>query len=100
MPPVPIIFFMLIELMSYAIFVHLIHKKMSPFISIAVGLILSRAVYILSVTVAVKLLNLPVPFVSVYALIAGTMTSLPGIILQIVVIPSIYFIYKKRGYNE
>ena len=100
MPPVPIIFFMIIELVSYAIFVHVLHKKLSPVISIALGLILSRTVYILSIIIAVKLLHLPVPFVSVYALIAGIATSIPGIIIQIVVVPLIYFIYQKRGVNE
>ena len=100
MPPVPIIFFMIIELISYAMFIHFIHKNFSPVISIAVGLILSRTVYIISIIIAVKLLHLPVPFVSVYALVMGTAKSLPGIILQIVLIPSIYFIYKKRRINE
>ena len=96
MPPVPILFFMLIELMAYAIFIHTLHKKLPPVISIGVGSFLSRTIYVVSIIIAVKLLHLPIPFVSVYALISSVMASLPGIILQILVIPSIYFIYKKR----
>ena len=97
MPPIPTLYFMLIELVAYAIFVHFIHKKLLPVFSIAIGLILSRFTYILAVTFAAKILNLPIPFVSVHVLITNILTSLPGIILQIIIIPTVYYIYQKAG---
>ena len=97
MPAVPILFFMLIELVAYAVIVQILHKKVGPVISIAGGLLLSRTVYISAVLVAVKILHLPVPFVSFSALVIGVLKSAPGIALQIVIIPAIYHIYKKRG---
>ena len=99
MPPIPILYFMIIELISYGFFTNILMKKVNPFLSIGIGLLISRTIYILSVIGAAQVLKLQVPFSGVIPLVSGVLVSLPGIIMQIVIIPILYKIYLKMEHS-
>lgn len=100
MPPVPMLYFMLVELTVYAISVRLISRRLNPFLSIFFGLVISRSCYILAAAIIGQLFQLPPMFSSLTALCAGVLVSLPGIIMQVVLVPAIYHIYQKVSHIE
>ena len=95
MPPVPMLYFMLIELVVYGIALNLLSKKIPPFLAIALSLLISRTVYCLSVVCAAELFHLPAPYAGLSVLLGNIALSIPGIALQIIVAPLILKLYKR-----
>lgn len=95
MPPVPMLYFMLVELPVYAAALNVLSRKINPYPAVAVSLIISRAVYILTVMAAGTLINLPPAFTGLTILTGSIVVSLPGILLQIIILPIIYKIYRR-----
>lgn len=95
MPAVPILYFMLIELVFYVLFTYLFSKKFNSFISLTLSLILCRGVYVLSIFIAAEFLGLPAPYAGIAVLITTIATSIPGIVCQIIILPTLEKIYHK-----
>ncbi len=95
MPPVPILYFMLIELMVYVLAISMVRKRVHPAVAVLVGLVVSRLVYIAAVYVAAVWLHLPAPFGGVVALWTGVLVSMPGICAQILILPILEAAYRK-----
>lgn len=100
MPPVPMVYFMVIELIVYGFAASALVKKIPPIFAIGGAFLISRCVYSLAVMAAALLFHLPAPFSGVAALFGGILLSLPGIIMQMVLAPvlcKIYFRVRNQG---
>ena len=97
MPPVPMLYFMLIELIVYSIVAGLLSGKVNIYINLVITLICGRIAYGLSLVVAVQLFGMTFPFASTVAFFTGIATGLPGIAIQLFFIPLIMFALKKGG---
>ncbi len=102
MPSVPMVYFMIAELIVYALVANFLRYRINIFINIILSLVISRVTYILFLIFAANILNMNLMFASKQAIIAGIMTSIPGMILQLLLIPFLYkrvicpLIYKDR----
>lgn len=95
MPPIPMLYFMLIELAIYAGAIHLLKRRLPAPAAILASLAISRTSYILVVSIAAVFFQLPPGFSGFTVLFGGVLVSLPGIIAQAVIIPIICHIYKR-----
>ncbi|WMJ22575.1 ECF transporter S component [Paludicola sp. MB14-C6] len=98
MPPIPILYFMMIELATYAFVAGLCSRnfKLNPYFSQIIAMICGRGVYALVLLVFGVLLGMKVPPVT--AVWTAIVTGLPGIIIQLVIIPPIVYALKKGGF--
>lgn len=97
MPPVPTLFFMIVELPIYGLAAGLLYRqfRLNVVLSLIAAMLAGRLVVGLMIMVATQLIGITLPpFMNV---IGMTMTGLPGIVLQLVVIPSTMLILKKVG---
>lgn len=91
MPPISRLFFMIFELGAYGLCTSLFARKcrLPVFLSLPLAQILGRAVYFLSLVFALNILHLEISGVSSAsaALLSTVSTGLPGIILQLFIVP-------------
>ena len=96
MPPVPILWIMLVELAIYGLISGYLYRKvkMTLLPSLIITMIIGRLFAALTVLLLGKGFGLPVPPIDIY--IKGiTILSLPGIIIQIILIPIIINAYER-----
>lgn len=100
MPPIPRLYFMIFELATYAFVAGLCTGKwkLNPYFSLLISMICGRIVYGLGLVVSVYLFRLQIPFANTTAFFSGIVTGMPGIIIQLLIIPPIVFALKKGGY--
>ena len=103
MPPMPTVFFMMFELAAYGAVAGFLRfgkkfeeNKLSIYPKLIIAMIAGRIVNGIVMWIAVLLFSLEIsPLQSVVAsLIAG----LPGIAIQIVIIPAVYLLLKRGGF--
>ena len=99
MPAVPMLYFMLLELLTYAVVSGLLSKRIHIYPTLAITVVCGRIVYGLSLIAAVNLLGMHFPFANTAAFFGGIVTGLPGVVLQFVLIPLIVFALKKGGFT-
>lgn len=97
MPAVPMLYFMLFELVTYAVVSGLLSRRLNIYLNLLVSILCGRTVYGLSLMVAVNLLGLHFPFANTAAFFGGLVTGLPGVVIQFAAIPLIFFALKKGG---
>lgn len=100
MPGIPMLQFMMIELMVYALAVSLLHRKLNGTVSILLGILISRMTYIASVMIAANLLGLPAPGAGFAVLFSSISVSIPGIIAQVVLAPIVERVSKHERFNR
>ncbi|NLJ99256.1 MAG: ECF transporter S component [Tissierellia bacterium] len=96
MPPIPILWIMIVELSIYGLTSGYLYRKvkMSLLPSLIFSMILGRLAGALTVLLLGMGLGIPVPPMDIY--VKGiTLTALPGIIIQIILIPAIIRAYEK-----
>lgn len=101
MPPMAIGIFMLFELVTYGLVVGFLYniKRLPVYISLIVGMVLGRLVEIVVIQVALALFAVKIP--PVFGSIAMFATSVPGMIIQLILIPSIIIVLEKAvGHNK
>lgn len=95
--------FMMVELAGYGFVSGIIYKyfrqvKFGTYISLLVSMIAGRALYALSLFVAVYLMGIqsggPI------AAVTATVTGLPGIVIQLVLIPPVIYALERSGYLD
>lgn len=96
MPPVPRLYFMILELSAYGCIAGVLSKRFHVYISLIFSMIGGRIVYGLSLLIAGSLLGIHVG--KPVAALTATITGIPGIIIQLIFIPAILFALKKGGY--
>lgn len=97
MPAVPMLYFMLFELMAYAAVSGLLMKRMNIYLALICTMLCGRVVYALALIVAVNMFGMNFPFASTAAFFGGLATGLPGVLLQLVFIPPVLYALKKGG---
>lgn len=99
MPPIPRLFFMILELGAYGFFTSLFaHKCRLPvFLSLPLAMLAGRAVYFLSLVFALNILHLEISGMpsAVAALFSAVTAGVPGIILQLVAVPALLMALRK-----
>lgn len=99
MPPVPKVYFMLFELIPYGIFTGVFIRKQNVYISLILAMLLGRVCYGISLAAGVYLLGIHAPFANGTAFLGGLVSGIPGMVIQLIVIPALYFVLKKGGYT-
>lgn len=97
MPPVPKVYFMIFELGTYGFVSGLLARKYNIYISLCGAMIAGRIVYGLTLIIGVFALQMNAPFMNTIAFVGGITTGIPGILIQLIVIPVLYFALKKGG---
>lgn len=104
MPPVPYLYIMIIELGAYGLFTSLLYNKIkcNTYISLVLSMLLGRIMSIIG-TFAILHLILSKPFNFKMVATGLFVTGLPGIIIQLVIIPLLVMAvnksYKGASYN-
>ena len=97
MPPVPKVYFMFVELMAYGIVTGWMIKKTNVYASLLTAMILGRAAYGISLIVGAQLLHIQAPFLNRAAFLSGIVSGVPGMLIQIVILPVLYLTLKRGG---
>lgn len=95
MPPVPMLYFMLAELVVYACIVSFFKRKFPASAAIMIGLVISRLPYIGIVSLSAMIWDLLPAFSGLTVLLGSVLISLPGIMAQAVIIPIISGFYRR-----
>ena len=97
MPPVPTVWTMIVELALYGLVSGYLYRKvkMTLLPSLIISMIIGRLGGAITVLILGKGFGLPLPPIDIYAK-AVTLTALPGIIIQIILIPTIIKAYEKN----
>jgi niacin transporter len=98
MPTFPIMPFMVIELGIYGFATgYLVKKNVPVYPALLSAMIIGRVVSMLAMILSVQVLGITLP--PVFGTVALFIPGIPGMILQIVLIPILYYLLKER-YNE
>lgn len=95
MPPTPVLWIMLVELTIYGLLSGLTFKKMNIKLmpSLIISMIIGRIGAVLALLVLQKAFNIPMPSISSY-IYGITITAIPGIVIQIILIPLLMKAYE------
>ena len=97
MPPVPKVYFMIVELAAYGIVTGVMIRKTNVYVSLLTAMVAGRLIYGISLVFGVKILHFTAPFANQAAFVGGIVSGIPGIVIQILVIPALYMALKKGG---
>ena len=99
MPQPPMLYFMVFELVAYGYFTGLFYHKFKKgkLVSLISSMIAGRIVYIIVAVIAGKLFDLPYAFLGAAAIIEKFSISILGIIIQIIIVPTIVLAVEKGG---
>ena len=97
MPPVPKVYFMIVELAAYGIVTGVMIRKTNVYVSLLTAMVAGRLIYGISLVFGVKILHFTAPFANQAAFLGGIVSGIPGIVIQILVIPALYMALKKGG---
>ena len=93
----PKVYFMFAELMAYGIVTGWMIKKTNVYASLLTAMILGRAAYGISLIVGAQFLHIQAPFLNRAAFLSGIVSGVPGMLIQIVILPVLYLTLKRGG---
>ena len=96
MPAVGRLPFMMIELAVYGLKFN--KKKMGTYISLLTAMLCGRIVYAISLFVAVNLMGIQCG--GPIAAVTATVSGVPGIIIQVLIIPPVVYALERSGYID
>lgn len=99
MPPMPLLIFMIIELMAYAFFSGIFIKKFNVILTLLMTMLVSETINAAVMLAAANLFNISAPFLKMQAVLATFVMGIPGMICQLVLIPVIMYALKRGGFN-
>lgn len=99
MPPVPKAYFMIVELVAYGVVTGIVIRKANVYISLIAAMLAGRLLYGLALVVGVRLLHFTAPFANQAAFFGGIVTGIPGIAIQLIILPILYTALKKGGFT-
>ena len=96
MPPVPTLYFMLIELSIYGVAAGILFRKfkLNVYISLIGSMIIGRIVYGISIFLLINVFGAQLP--KGISVIGAIVAGVPGLIIQIIIIPAIVYIIERR----
>ena len=96
MPPLPLLPFMVFELVAYGFFAGIFYKRgLHIYLSLLLAQVAGRLVRALCLWLAAALFQLSVPAVD--TVLAATITGLPGILIQWLLVPALVLVLEKGG---
>lgn len=100
MPPVPRVWFMVIELGVYGWVAGMLYFKFKKniYVSLLAAMISGRVVYGLFLTLVIPLFGITLP--GSFGVMAAMAKGLPGIILQIIVLPGIVIVLERNIFKN
>ena len=105
MPGTALLPFMMIELAVYGLVSGLMYntfkfnkKKMGTYISLLTAMLCGRIVYAISLFVAVNLMGIQCG--GPIAAVTATVSGVPGIIIQVLIIPPVVYALERSGYID
>lgn len=98
MPPAPKVYFMLFELGAYGVVTGIMIRRTNVYISLLTAMAAGRVMYGFALMLGVKFLGFTAPFANSAAFIGGIVTGIPGIAIQLLVLPVLYMALKKGGF--
>ena len=90
MPPVPKVYFMFFELAAYGIVTGCLRKRCPVYVNLVTAMVAGRAAYGASLAAGIAFLGLKAPFASRAAFVSGIVMGIPGIVIQLVILPVLY----------
>ncbi|MDA3846676.1 MAG: ECF transporter S component [Vallitaleaceae bacterium] len=95
MPPMPIAIFMLVELVVYGLVAGYLYnvKRVNVYIALIGAMILGRLVELGAIILALRLFEVKLP--PVFGTIAMFATSIPGIIIQVILVPALILVLER-----
>lgn len=99
MPPVPKVYFMIVELAAYGIVTGIMIRKRNVYVSLLIAMVAGRMLYGAALVCGVKLFHITAPFANQAAFFGGIVTGIPGIVIQLLVLPILYTALKKGGFT-
>ena len=96
MPAVPMLYLMLFELVAYAVISGFCARKMDPYFTLPIAMVGGRLFYALVLYIAAKVFKMNVP--AVETVITAFTVGLPGIAVQLIFIPPIWYALRKGGF--
>ena len=98
MPAVPMLYFMILELGFYGLTVSLLFKKfkLNIFVSLIGGMVVGRVARGIAFVCATKLFGIVLP--PAFGISVAMVQGMPGILIQIIVIPPIVVFMRKMGW--
>jgi len=96
MPTPPILYFMILELGTYGLVAGYLFRKFkwNIYLSLIMSMLAGRAINSLALLVAAGLMKLDVP--PVMSVFTGIITGVPGLIIQVVLIPAVVYLVERR----
>ena len=98
MPPAPKVWFMVVELGIYGLAMGVLVKKCNIYITLLISMVLGRVAYAIALGTGVVLLGMQAPFMNQAAFLTGIVQGVPGIVIQLVLIPILYKRLKDGGF--
>lgn len=99
MPAVPKLYFMMVELIVYGTAIGFFIKKTNVYWSLIAAMICGRICYGAALLVGVFLLHMHAPFMNQAAFVGVIVTGIPGMVIQIFIIPLLYMTLKRGGFT-
>ena len=96
MPMPPILYFMILELGTYGLVAGYLFRKFkwNIYLSLILSMLSGRAINSLALLAAAGLMKLNVP--PVMSVLTGIITGIPGLIIQVVLIPAVVYLVERR----
>ncbi|MDR1017635.1 MAG: ECF transporter S component [Lachnospiraceae bacterium] len=97
MPPAPKLYFMIIELVAFAFIIGILKNKVNIYINLILALIIGRIIYGVAIVIGLYVFHIDSGFIGASAFISEMIAGAPGMLVQLIVVPSIYIILKSAG---
>lgn len=99
MPTVPKLYFMFAELVVYGMTAGWMIRKKNVYISLVTAMVCGRVCYGTALLAGIHLLHMNAPFMNRAAFVGGIVSGIPGMVIQIAVIPLLYLALKRGGFT-
>jgi len=97
MPPMPLLWFMMFELIGYGVAMGVLTKKCNVYVALLLSMVAGRIVYAIAIGAGSMLFGMDAAFMTHTAFMASIVRGMPGMIVQIAIIPIIYKQLKNGG---
>ena len=98
MPPIPMLWFMIFELIGYGVVMGILAKRYNIYIALIISMLCGRVCYGIALGVASIFFGMDALFISRAAFMASVIRGMPGMVLQLAIIPIIYIQLKSGGF--
>jgi len=98
MPPIPMLWFMIFELVGYGFAMGLLAKRCNIYIALVISMLFGRIVYGIALGAGVILFGMDALFMSRAGFVGSVVRGMPGMVIQLAIIPIIYLQLKNGGF--